>query len=74
VVAELARELDFTDVDGRQPPSIRSLAFILPEFVFPQIEAESGKPLPLWLYRNVPDVLLPWSVFTSGPPPTANQE
>lgn len=74
VVAELARELDFTDVDGRQPPSIRSLAFILPEFVFPQIEAESGKPLPLWLYKNVPDVLLPWSVFTSGPPPTANQE
>ena len=68
-MAELARELDFTDVDGRQPPSIRSLAFILPQFVFPQIEAESGKPLPRWLYNTAPDVLLPWSVFTSGPPP-----
>ena len=73
VVAELARELDFVDSDGRRPPSIRSLAFILPEFVFPQVEAESGKPVPRWIRENVPDVLLPWSVFTSGPPPTANQ-
>lgn len=69
VVAELARELGFTDVDGAQPASIRSLRFILPNFVFPDIEATSGKPLPDWLKENVPDVLLPWSVFGAEPPP-----
>ena len=73
VVAELARERDFTDIDGSLPPSIRSLKFILPSFVFPQIESESGAPLPSWVKDNVPDFLLPWSVFSSGPPPTADQ-
>jgi len=70
VVSELAKELGFTDIDGKRPPSIRSLQFILPNFVFPQIEKESpGKPLPLWIKNNVPDILLPWSVFAGGPPP-----
>ena len=72
VVAELAKELGFTDIDGRMPPSIRNLKFILPSFVFPQIEKESGSPLPGWITNNVPDYLLPWSVFSSGPPPTAD--
>jgi dehydrogenase/reductase SDR family protein 1 len=70
VVAELAKELGFTDLDGRIPPSIRSLKFILPNFVFPQIEKESGSRLPSWITENVPDYLLPWSVFSGGPPPT----
>lgn len=69
VVAELAKELGFTDTDGRKPPSIRSLQYLAPNFIFPQIERESGKPLPGWLKDNVPDWLLPWSVFSSGPPP-----
>ncbi len=68
VVAELATEFDFTDVDGACPASIRSLQYLLPNFVFPQIENESGKPLPGWFRDNVPDLLLPWSMF-SGPPP-----
>ena len=72
VVAELAKELGFTDIDGRMPPSIRNLKFILPSFVFPQIEKESGSPLPSWVTNNVPDYLLPWSVFSSGPPPTVD--
>jgi dehydrogenase/reductase SDR family protein 1 len=72
VVAELAKELGFTDLDGRIPPSIRSLKFILPSFVFPQIEKESGSPVPSWISDNVPDYLLPWSVFSSGPPPTVD--
>ena len=46
VVAELARDLDFADVDGNRPPSIRSLAFLFPQFIFPQIEAESGQTVP----------------------------
>ena len=72
VVAELAKEDGFTDSDGRSPPSIRSLKFILPNFVFPQIEKESGAPLPAWITDNVPDILLPWSVFSGGPPPTSD--
>jgi len=72
VVAELAKELGFTDEDGRSPPSIRSLKFILPNFVFPQIEKESGSSLPSWITDNVPDYLLPWSTFSGGPPPEVN--
>lgn len=69
VVAELAKEFDFYDSDGSQPPSIRSLQYLLPNFVFPQIEKEAGKPIPDWIKNNVPDVLVPWSTFSSGPPP-----
>lgn len=72
VVAEMAQERGFTDIDGTNPPSIRNLRFILPSFVFPQIEKESGATLPSWIKDNVPDFLLPWSIFTSGPPPTAD--
>jgi dehydrogenase/reductase SDR family member 1 len=69
VVAELAKEFGFTDVNGRQPASIRSLRYLLPNFVFSQIEKQSGKPIPSWIKDNVPDILLPWSTFASGPPP-----
>lgn len=70
VVAELAKELDFYDIDGKtRPASIRSLQYLLPNFVFPQVEKEAGKPVPDWMKNNVPDILLPWSVFSSGPPP-----
>lgn len=68
VVAELAREMGFTEDDGSRPYSIRSLKYILPNFAFPQIERESGKPVPGWIRDNVPDFLLPWSVFSSPPP------
>ena len=72
VVAELAKELGFTDVDGRTPPSIRDLKFLLPNFVFPMIEKQmgGGVSLPSWMKDNVPEYLLPWSVFSGGPPPT----
>mmetsp|Transcript_28307 Transcript_28307/g.51592 ORF Transcript_28307/g.51592 Transcript_28307/m.51592 type:complete len:380 (+) Transcript_28307:72-1211(+) len=69
VVAEMAKEFDFYDLDGRRPASIRSLQYLLPNFVFAQIEKEAGKPVPDWIKNNVPDVLLPWSTFSSGPPP-----
>lgn len=72
VVAELAKEFDFCDVDGRQPPSIRSLRYLLPNFVFAQIEKEAGKPIPDWIKNNVPDLLVPWSTFSSGPPPESD--
>ena len=69
VVAELAREMNFTDVGGARPFSIRSLQYLLPNFVFPAIEKQSGEPVPDWVKSNVPDILLPWSVFSGGPPP-----
>eukprot|EP00533_Pseudo-nitzschia_delicatissima_P008632 CAMPEP_0116081274 /NCGR_PEP_ID=MMETSP0327-20121206/2112_1 /TAXON_ID=44447 /ORGANISM="Pseudo-nitzschia delicatissima, Strain B596" /LENGTH=355 /DNA_ID=CAMNT_0003572003 /DNA_START=141 /DNA_END=1208 /DNA_ORIENTATION=- len=71
VVAELANEFDFDDVNGNRPPSIRSLKYLLPNFVFPSIEKEleDGKEIPAWIKDNVPDILLPWSTFSSGPPP-----
>ncbi len=74
VVAELADEFGFTDVDGASPPSIRSLRYLLPNYVFPQIEREAGKPVPAWVRDNVPDVLLPWGVFSAGPPPDADAD
>ena len=69
VVAELAEELGFTDIDGTIPPSIRSLRYLLPNFVFPQIEEEAGKPVPDWMKDNVPDFKIPWSIFSSAPAP-----
>lgn len=69
VVAELARECGFAEDDGSVPPSIRSLKYLAPNFIFPQIERESGEPIPDWIKDNVPDLLLPWSVFSGGPPP-----
>ena len=73
VVAELAKEFSFTDVDGTSPSSIRSLRYLLPNFVFPQIEAESGSPVPDIIKENIPDILLPWAVFSSGPPPEKSE-
>lgn len=72
VVAELAKELGFTDIDGKTPPSIRSLKFLLPNFVFPMIEKQMGAgiSLPSWMKESVPDYLLPWFIFSGGPPPS----
>mmetsp|Transcript_2043 Transcript_2043/g.2894 ORF Transcript_2043/g.2894 Transcript_2043/m.2894 type:complete len:367 (-) Transcript_2043:157-1257(-) len=72
VVAELAKEQGFTEDDGTLPPSIRSLKYLLPNFAFPQIEKESGQPVPGWIKDNIPDYLVPWSTFSSGPPPEAD--
>ena len=61
VVAELAKEKGFTDDDGTTPLSIRSLKFLLPTYVWPDMPAP--------IAERVPDVLLPWAVFSAGPPP-----
>lgn len=70
VVAELAAQLGFEDEGGRRPPSIRSLRFLLPNYVFPAVRKQ-GLPVPDWLDDKVPDVLLPWAVFSGGPPDSA---
>jgi dehydrogenase/reductase SDR family protein 1 len=70
VAAELAKEFNFYDSDNHRPASIRSLKYLLPNFVFPTIEKENGgTPIPNWIKNNVPDLLVPWSIFSSGPPP-----
>ena len=38
-----------------------------------QVEREAGKPLPAWVKANVPNWLLPWAVFSGGPPPAPPQ-
>ena len=68
VIAELANEFDFYDVGGGRPSSIRSLRYLLPNFVFPSIEAKGGS-VPSFVKEIIPDILLPWSVFSSGPQP-----
>ncbi|KAJ1444945.1 hypothetical protein M885DRAFT_551424 [Pelagophyceae sp. CCMP2097] len=72
VVAELAKTLGFEDVDGSRPASIRSLQFLVPNFVLTEAAlAATAQPL-RGLFaaarNNVPDVLLPWSIFAEPPP------
>ena len=55
-------------LEGALPPSIRSLKYLLPNFVFPDVERRGGR-IPNFMRENVPDFLLPWSVFAGGPPP-----
>jgi dehydrogenase/reductase SDR family member 1 len=62
IVAELARELGFRDVSGAQPPSIRSLQFLLPNYALKS--AFSAAPS---LAKFVPDWRLPLSVMGQRP-------
>ncbi len=66
MVAELAQEYGFTDVGGDTPPSIRSLRFLLPTYLFPKllpkgVQVDSS---------SVPDWRLPMSVMANGKPPS----
>ncbi|CAM9263990.1 unnamed protein product, partial [Choristocarpus tenellus] len=62
VVAELAKEYGFSDTNGLIPPSIRSLRFMLPAYVFPKL----GIDVPS---TSVPDWLLPFDFLRNGKPP-----
>ena len=71
VVSELASQFDFTDVDGRRAPSIRSLQYLVPNFLLTDAKIAD---MPAWQrgfatkFRDewTPDYLLPWSVFSGG--------
>jgi len=82
VVAELAAKFDFDDPDPafyRRPPSIRSLKFLVPNFLLTDDKIQQDftplqRPIVTWLRDNaVPDYLLPWDVFSAGPPPPQPQ-
>lgn len=62
IVAELARENGVKDVDGGQPPSIRSLQFLLPNYAFKNLFVSAPFLRPL-----VPDFKLPLSVMGARP-------
>lgn len=64
VVAELAQEYGFTDVDGTIPPSIRSLRFLVPTY---GLNAEQRKQIPAAL---IPDWKLPFWIMAQGAPPS----
>lgn len=62
IVAELARELGFTDVPGGQPPSIRSLQFLLPNYALKSVFEAAP-----FLLKLVPDLKLPLCVMGQRP-------
>jgi dehydrogenase/reductase SDR family protein 1 len=64
VVAELAEDYGFTDINGRRPPSIRSLRFLLPSYAF---DENLRNTVPNWL---IPDWKLPFWVMSQGAPPS----
>ncbi|CBN79894.1 Short-chain dehydrogenase/reductase [Ectocarpus siliculosus] len=66
IVAELAKQYGFTDVGGDTPPSIRSLRFLLPTYLFPKILPEGTKIDT----SSVPDWLLPMFIMANGKPPS----
>ncbi|CAN0010785.1 unnamed protein product, partial [Ectocarpus fasciculatus] len=66
IVAELAKQYGFTDVGGDTPPSIRSLRFLLPTYLFPKLLPEGTKIDT----SSVPDWLLPMFIMANGKPPS----
>lgn len=64
-MAELAKEYGFTDISGSQPPSIRSLRFMIPTYLFPKV-LPKGVRVP---ESVVPDWLLPLEFLRNGRPP-----
>ena len=68
VVAELAQEFGFTDIDGNVPPSIRSLRFLIPSY---GMDEETREKAPSWM---IPDFKIPfWLMAQGGPPPPEEQ-
>jgi dehydrogenase/reductase SDR family protein 1 len=63
VVTELAEEYGFTDVDGKNPPSIHSFKFLIPAYAF---DEETREMVPDWL---IPDIKLPFRIMSEGKPP-----
>lgn len=74
VVAELATEYDFTDIDGRSvPPSIRSLRFLLYNYLI-QTNPILQNRIP---YQWIPDIRIPFWLLVmaqGGPPPSSDSE
>ena len=67
VIAEAAKDYGIVDVNGKIPPSIRSIRFLIPSLIYGKVE---NPPMILKkLLDLVPDYLLPMSLMEGGPPP-----
>lgn len=66
VVAELAKEYGFDDVGGKRPPSIRSLRFLLPTYLFPRVLPKGVNVAA----TSIPDWLIPMEIMRNGRPPS----
>ena len=60
VVAELAEEYGFTELDGSRPASIRSLRFLLPSYAF---DEKTRERIPTSM---IPDWKLPFWILAGG--------
>ena len=63
VVAELAEEYNFVDINGKRPPSIRSLRFLLPTYGMTPEQRDQIDP------DLIPDWKLPFFIMAGGKPP-----
>jgi hypothetical protein len=69
IVAEVAKELNVFDIGGLQPPSIRSLRFLIPSLVMAQFSDKTkAQNLKTFLMNTVPDFLLPMELMKGGAP------
>jgi dehydrogenase/reductase SDR family member 1 len=71
VTAECAKELGVVDTTGLNPPSIRSLKFLIPAVVLGRVKGldkQQVKALEDFLCKYSPDVLLPMSFMSGGAP------
>lgn len=64
IVAELAQEYDFYDINGKRPPSIRSMKFLIPTY---GMDGDTRARVPEWL---IPDWKLPLWIMSQGQPPS----
>jgi len=66
IVAEVATEYGFLEDNGSQPPSIRSLKFLIPGYA---LDEKTRKKVPDWC---IPDWKLPLWLMAGGKPPVNN--
>lgn len=67
VVAEVAKQLGIRDLSGDIPPSIRSLRFLIPSLILNAFD-KPPDGLEDFLVKYVPDILMPMSLMSGGPP------
>mmetsp|Transcript_35614 Transcript_35614/g.33772 ORF Transcript_35614/g.33772 Transcript_35614/m.33772 type:complete len:383 (-) Transcript_35614:124-1272(-) len=70
VSAEVAKKLKITDITGKSPLSIRSVKYLIPAVVLGKYKSNVDIPKGLSdkLNKYSPDILLPFSFFSKGPP------
>ncbi len=68
VVAECAKKMNITDINGNIPPSIRSARFLIPGVLLGKYKKDIPENVSQWLLQHTPDILLPFSNMAGGAP------